>query len=351
MQDSQHLRIKPYYSIIAHGADVVELRHGVWNPVSFTLSDDSGSGVLYRLLKRLDGSASPAVVAREEQVSRDEVEDLIDELDRLGVIESGPSSALDYYLDNLAPTIVGQSTPAPRPVRLLGDKALSAAIAEQLRGSEFPVEVTQVEADDPRAKVVADSDRSWLFDGHDMQERLLPFEGWSDSLVVLASTIINPLEFKALNRASLEYGFPWMHVALDGPFLLIGPTFVPRRHGCYECFETRVTMNLRQERAYQAYKNALVERELALGKLPLEPILINLVAAHAALEIGNYVAAGYDFTVGKCMSLFLPTMEFAFNEVLRVPNCPACSPVSERDDKELYFDLRTVIQDEAAGGE
>ena len=46
-----------------------------------------------------------------------------------------------------------------------------------------------------------------------------------------------------------------------------------------------------------------------------------------------------NFTVGKVLAVHLPTMEFSFNEVLRVAGCPGCGPSSERDDHELYFEM------------
>ena len=35
------LRLKRHYSIVAHSPDLVELRHGVWNPESYTFRDDA----------------------------------------------------------------------------------------------------------------------------------------------------------------------------------------------------------------------------------------------------------------------------------------------------------------------
>ena len=64
------LRLKRHYSIVAHSDDVVELRHGTWNPLSFTLRDDSGTGVLRGVLGRLDGSHSLGEIADVEGQSR-----------------------------------------------------------------------------------------------------------------------------------------------------------------------------------------------------------------------------------------------------------------------------------------
>jgi len=101
--DEKILRLKRHYSIVAHSPDDVELRYGVWNPLSFTLADETKSGHLLRLVTRLDGSLTPAQLAHEENVPRGEVEALIDHLLSLGVLEPEASNSLDHYLDDIVP--------------------------------------------------------------------------------------------------------------------------------------------------------------------------------------------------------------------------------------------------------
>jgi thiazole/oxazole-forming peptide maturase SagC family component len=133
-----------------------------------------------------------------------------------------------------------------------------------------------------------------------------------------------------------------MHAAVDGPFVLVGPIFVPNRSACYNCFEVRVMMNLREAGSYQRYKHALVKGQIKRGGDPLLPLLGNLLTAHTAMEIVNFELTGTSWTVGKVLSIYLPTMEMIFNDVLRLPGCPACAPTPERDDTELYFDIRAT---------
>ena len=93
-------RIQRQYSVVAHSRNVVELRAGAWNPVSFTLTDEAGSGNLFRILGKLDGSASSSAIAQALNVPRSDVEALIDHLDQIGVLDAGGGSALENYLDN-----------------------------------------------------------------------------------------------------------------------------------------------------------------------------------------------------------------------------------------------------------
>lgn len=347
MNQQKNLRIKRHYSIIAHGPNIVELRYGVWNPISFTLTDEAESGHLYKLLNRLDGSLSSSELAKAQNISRADVEALLDHLIQLGVAETGSSTSLDHYLDDVVPTLkpVDDKAPPDLPIVLMGDPDLTLEIQRYLKGSLIDTDITVVNAHDPAWLALSENDTSWLMNGITFQERVEIFEKWRNKFLILATKVINPILFQSLNRVCLEYRVPWIHSAIDGPFLFIGPIFIPHRSACYECFETRVIMNLRENASYHRYKQAIVEGIIKYGRLPIEQVLLGLLASHTALETLNFVQTENSFTVGKVLAIYLPTMEFTFNEVLRVPGCTACSPSSERDDKELYFDVRAFIKD------
>jgi bacteriocin biosynthesis cyclodehydratase domain-containing protein len=346
MADGERLRLKRHYSVVAHSPDQVELRFGVWNPVSVVVSDGSASGRLARLVLGLDGTRTPAELAAAEGVPREEVESLVDYLLSLDALESRPATALDHYLDLAVPWRRDET--GPRRIVLLGDFTLAAELERLVAASLPEVPVAVAPGDDPAALAIAERDQSWLADGLAFEERLADFAHLRDAFVVVAQATIDPLALRALNRALLALRVPWLHAALDGPFVLVGPIVVPGRSPCYECLETRVLMNLREGASYQRYKNALAAQAVAVGAPPLAPALAGLLAAHTALEAVNFVATGSSFTVGKLLAVYLPTMELAYNEVLRAPTCPACAPVGERDASELYFDMDAVVGREAS---
>jgi hypothetical protein len=105
-------------------------------------------------------------------------------------------------------------------------------------------------------------------------------------------------------------------------------------------------MNLRDAGHYQKYKAAVADARAIMGRPPCYPPLSSLLCGHAALEAANYVMTGSTFTVNKLLSLYLPTMEFSFNEVLRTPGCDACSSCPERDASELYFEMGSLLKGE-----
>jgi bacteriocin biosynthesis cyclodehydratase domain-containing protein len=344
MSENKTLRLKKQYSLVAHSPDQVELRHGVWNAISLMITDDSKSGYLFRLLSRLDGASSAEEIARDENVPQEEIEALLDHLVGMGLVENGPGTAIDYYLDSVVPWRTTTEVQGNRPIIFLGDADLAIEIQRYLRDALAGIEMIVPPSDDETWAALTDADNSWLSDGLLFHEKLIAFEAWRDAFIVYATKVINPVHLRALNRVCLEYQIPWLHAAIDGPFLLVGPIIVPHRSACYECLETRVTMNLRENASYQQYKRALVERQVREGQLPLEPAIVGLLASHSALEILNFSLTGSSFTVNKILAIHLPTMEFAFNEVLRAPTCTACGSVPERDDTELYFDMASLLK-------
>jgi bacteriocin biosynthesis cyclodehydratase domain-containing protein len=345
----KRFRVKRHYSIVAHSPDVVELRYGVWNPVSFTLTDSTGSGHLFNLVAGLDGSRSSTELAAKEQVSIEDVEGVLDQLLQLGVVESEAANCLDHYLDDIVPGLAGTAGQRDETlgVRLLGDPVLCGQVGTYINQSLPEVKLVMARAEDPAVRLLADPDTSWLMNGLRFQEQAPLFEAWRGSLLVVMLKTINPAQLRTLNRVALEHRITWMHAAIDGPVLLVGPVFIPHRTACYECLETRVTMNLRESASYQQYKRAIVNGQIKHGPLPIEPVLGGLLASHTAFEVLNFLLTGNSYTVGKVLAIYLPTMEFSFNEVLRVPGCSACGPSPERDDQELYFDLRTFLEPEA----
>jgi bacteriocin biosynthesis cyclodehydratase domain-containing protein len=340
--DAQHLRLRPHVSLVVHGPDDVELRHGIWNPISYTLRDSAAEGMLARLVTRLDGSLSPARLAAAEGVPREQVERLVDRLLELDLLESSPASALDAFLGTAAPWRVDDTVKPGQRVLLLGDGALVEPLAAQLTAvlSDNPVELPA--PDDPALAVLADPDTGWLADGLATEERLAAFEPWQGSVVVAAHRVVDPGRLTVLNRACLRHGIRWLHGAVDGPFVFVGPAFLPGESPCYECLETRVFLNLRDGASYQRYKQALAAAQVRLGAPPLLAPVSGVLASHLALETLNLVLTGWTFTVGRMLALHLPTMEFSYPEVLRVPGCAGCGSVPERDGEALYYELPLV---------
>jgi bacteriocin biosynthesis cyclodehydratase domain-containing protein len=331
--------------VIGHSPDTVELRTGVWNPQSFTLRDESGRGRILNLILGLDGSLTQHELAKREGVSRAEVEAVIDHLSGLGALETGPTSALDAYLDTVATLgrVADPKDVADR-VLLLGDPAIVEQ-AERLLGSDLGVPVVPVGSDDRLWTRLSTLSSAELHDGLALSRLVEEFEPWRGAFAVVADRVVDPLRMQALNRIAHKIGLSFLHGVLDGPFLFVGPTVLPHSSACWECFETRMTMSLRESASYLAYKNALSQGQVVRGEPAALPAVLGVLASHLALETTNFVQTGTTFTVGKVLGLYLPTMEIAYSEVLRLPGCRGCGSLAERDDVSLTFDPRSWLDD------
>src|SRR5262249_40937943 len=138
-------------------------------------------------------------------------------------------------------------------------------------------------------------------------------------------------------------------LTIDGPFLIIGPTFHVKEGPCYDCFETRVHMNLRESESYQRYKNQLSLKQVYFPEQdPLLKLTSSLLISHANVEILNFLSTQCTFTSNKVLTIFLPTMEFMYHDVLRFPNCRTCGITMRRDETQLYFDFQKLGELECA---
>ncbi|MBP0456594.1 TOMM precursor leader peptide-binding protein [Streptomyces montanisoli] len=335
-------RVRKSVTVIGHSPDVVEFRTGIWNMRSYTVTDDSGSGKMFALVSALDGTASLQEVAERHEVDVTDVEAVTGHLAELGVLGDGPVSALDAYLDDMP--ALGRTEPSRQAskVLLLGDPVLTGSVRDAL-GDGHDLPVLRPGEDDPLVRRLRTVDPAVLHDGLRLRMLAEEFEQWRGAFAVVTASVIDPQRLQVFNRLAARLGIAFIHGALDGPYLFAGPTVLPGRSACYECFESRVAMNLREKSSYVAYKAALARGAVRHGNPPAATPVAALLASHLALETVNYLHTGTAFTLDKVLGVHVPTMEIAYHEVLRLPGCAGCGTVAERDDSPLYFDPRTWL--------
>lgn len=342
-------RIKRHFALIGHSLNAVELRSGVWNPTSFFVKDEQEEDKLYNIIKALDGSLSSKEIGKKYGVPTSHVEGVIDHLQQLGVLETLNSDDItDYFMQVCSPILSGHGyhkEKKVKPVLLLGDRPIVDAIAEGINAHVERDHIHILHEMDPlyqQLKTLQDKD--WLYDGISFIEKINSYKSWQDYFIVIATTVPDPLLAKNINRVAYEIGASHLHVSLDGPFLLVGPTFMGNEAPCYECLEKRIMMNLRESASYQNYKNALLENKVHRQPWTPNKVMLNLLAAHACFDIVNFLLTGSCFTLRKMLGIYLPTMEFAFHEVLPLATCQVCGAVLHRTDGQLYFDMQTLME-------
>lgn len=338
-----HLRIKRHYSIVPHTINQVELRSGVWQPTSFVIHDHANTGKLFPILKDLDGELSTYEVAQKHSVTRGDVEGILNNLQQLKVLESGASTAIDYYIEGMHshPTHISES----QRILIIGDTKAVAAVKYHCSSIYNADLIETLDLENPLIKRLKSTDQ-WLLDGLAMQEMVESFVWWKNHFIVLALSHNDPVLAMHLNQVNYMLGTHWIHGVMDGPFIFIGPGFISHAGPCYHCFEKRVAMNLREYASYQRYKEMLITESIhPSAKYDIKPVFLNLFASYLALEIQNYQLTKTCFTKAKVFSVYLPTMETGFHEVLKLSNCQVCGIVTHQDDQQLYFDYQTLLEE------
>lgn len=339
-------RIKRHISVIPHNENEVELKTGIWNATSFMLRDDSGDNVLLPILLSLDGNKTINDIASENDVKRSDIEGIIDHLKTVDMIETTPANAIDYYLE-MMPTLAAQEKTrldenALQPV-YVGDPECFEVLQSILQGVFG--EKTLLNKTDELMSVFAEHDDDWLHNGLLLERRLAQFSDWQNHFVIFVSKTINPIVIGKFNRIAYELNIPWLHAAIDGPFVFVGPTFYGKSGPCYDCFESRITMNIRESANYLKYKSALCHGlPMRINSMEIFKPINHVLCAHVALEATNFWLTRRSFTQGKVLSIYLPTMEIIYNDVARFSGCKTCGLNASRDEHQLYFEFEQLLE-------
>lgn len=340
--EEQHVRLKRYVTVIGHSPDTVELRVGVWNPVSHILSDDESSGTLYKILSLLKGDLTITAISQKVGIPASKIEDTIAQLAQLNVIEYFPESSIDFYLNHVIPALRPR-TDNIKKVKIIGSQSLANIIHGLLEQCNYFDSIDVLPADGYEKLQTSSRAQSWERDSLAFEQLVSQYESWKGHYIVVASNQVDPLVMQAVNRICFALDLPFFYTTIDGPFLFIGPTIIPGKSACWECLETRVTMNLRNSASYLNYKNALTHGRVHSIDYYPEKIIQHLLSTHASMEILNYCLTGSAFTVNKVLSIYLPTMEIVFHEIFKVPSCKACYPSRTSRIRESYYNLSTLL--------
>lgn len=338
-------RIKRHVVVIPHNENEVELKTGIWNATSLMLRDDKEDNTLSSIVIALNGEQSIGEIAQALDVSRSEIEGVIDHLGTVDMIEQAPANTMDYYLDMMPLLTVNREAKASNEaltVSFIGEaqifELLQPSLAGVLTGDTLHNKTDEFTA------VLAETDDAWLHDGLMLEQQLEKFAHWQNDFVVVVSKVINPVMLAKFNRIAHALQIPWIHAALDGPFIFVGPTIQGTAGPCFECFEQRVTMNLRESAPYLHYKKSLCRGNKIKNELDtlFEPIN-QMLCAHVAMEVSNFICTRHNFTQGKVLSMYLPTMEISYNPVLQFSGCRTCGANTLRDENQLYFEFESLL--------
>lgn len=147
-----------------------------------------------------------------------------------------------------------------------------------------------------------------------------------------------------LNRILIHNKKKGLISFIDGPFITafgIKPPF----SGCIECFEERILSKMEDHSAYEKFERFTFENKdklnMNVGYIPLMNFLSNLCLSEAYL----LSVLGTNKLQGRCLSMYIPSLEIQIQDLLKVPYCNACGAVSAVKFKDLNINSRRVVDD------
>ncbi len=355
MQDrAEVLVVNPHLEVIRCSDDEVIVKHGIRSLFSEVITDEGRTKLMGRVLDRLNKPGSLADLLAEDVIAPAESEptgELLDYLASRKVLVQPDQDLALAYLDTLmgGGGITAQSLGDAR-IGLVGAGFVGARVARHLAGFR-PRELAILDG-----RRVADVREAGLFpfnrsavatgshygrllhqqleaDGYSAvtvraeamaDEGALPALFEAVDFVVCSLEFFGPATLHAVNAAAIQLRKPWMSIFVDGSQATIGPTYVPGETSCYLEFEIQSEASHTRQDEYLLYKEHIQGNGHASVR-PVLPPYSDLAASLGAVSALRFLLSGTTFTVGRAVHIDLERMSVDYQDVLRVPRCPACN--------------------------
>jgi len=332
------VRLKSSVVAIPQNPDEVVLRQGIWNSAYLTLRDECRQKKLSSIICAFDGKQTNEQIAKSHKISISELEDIICRLDQAGVIAYGPINLIEQYVETSYLSLDSKETKI-LPVCLVGEKAICNKL-ETLLYQSFGDMIEVKNESNLINQLVSEKNVESELDYQKQQEQFLCFK---NHFFVFAYQQVNPAVLTRFNRIAIDLHLTWLHAVIDGPYLFVGPTFEPGK-ACYDCLEARVSMNLRNSDQYHKYKKAIcLSQNLDKSYINISTPITDLFVSHIAMETLSYVVSKKNMTTERMLSIYLPSLEMRFNQLIPLESCSGCGGGKQRTIQQLFFDIEEAI--------
>ncbi len=147
----------------------------------------------------------------------------------------------------------------------------------------------------------------------------------------------------AVNAVALELGIPWLPVRVFAGEAFVGPLFLGTEGPCHSCLTTREEATWADPELTRTYVARVTEDPSSIAAYGALPAFAAIASQWAALEATKLLSR---FTApalaGNVLRIDFIRCTTEVHRVLRVPRCPACSPLARRPvvDAVLYARAR-----------
>jgi bacteriocin biosynthesis cyclodehydratase domain-containing protein len=126
-----------------------------------------------------------------------------------------------------------------------------------------------------------------------------------------------------INRICLANDRPWIIGSGDGNLGTIGPLFIGRDTGCYNCYEALSDSAVTSRHMARRYRKHVLERGAGSFFAGL-PAFADVIAGYLTLASVHYLLEIPNFLAGRIMNINFDRMIINIEDVLKLPRCPVC---------------------------
>lgn len=333
--------------IMADGGDKVRIRTGVWNYEEAVIDTSRESPAVARTIaSAMQGLTTGPTVLDEHldagllPIERANIEQLFNDLAAAGVLVTEENGRAQ---DAVTAALLGRLTspfPGGEPGGILfatdceaaHDQAASLAAGMRVPLTRLPAEVHEE---------LGTLDLTTRMEGFDTERAIERLRGHFTGVAALVTCFQRPSLpwLRNLNRVLDGRDLAWISGLIDGPFVTVVGHKSPYT-GCFECFESRALARLEDHVTYHDFARSPVGRR---GDNDADAPMMSLVTTMAVTEGYLHAVAGTSRLSGRALGIHLPTMEIQMQELLRMPNCPACGRIARQRLQEINFSSRAAV--------
>ncbi len=325
--------LNPSFTPLAPDETTLHLVTSAISGPTYTLTAAREDGALTRLPELMDGTRTVAEIAAalgsEEPES---VRSMIHGLEQKNIVLDATET--DH------PPVSGYTALHPS---MLQDRIEEVTDADVLVvGADEPIEWAVDDLHEygvARLRVTSterstEADRRAVADGADevvYDERTLAEIVDDIDLVIAVERLPGEQLLRRVNEHAVEAGTPLVTGTVDGVSGTVGPTVVPGRTACFECYRTRLAANTASE-AFESY------RSTAGSDGGVFTAFERIITGYTTLAGLNYLLSGAGFTVGSQITFDFFDWSVEVNDVLKLPRCECCGPVAQPNQRFIQIE-------------
>lgn len=222
-----------------------------------------------------------------------------------------------------------------RPLAILGVNCVARRLAAALSASGWTsFQVVDV----PQLRNVRMFDVDGAVKVQEWGERLQPpraLEEWKEqtdpesiACVIATSDFGSHPVLCEWNRFCIQHGRHFFPVILQNLIGYVGPLVVPGETACLECLRARQNSQMEDYRTRRAAEEAAFEGQGVAG---FHPSMASVLGDIAAVELTKlYGDVLPSWKIGTLIEVNLLATRLEARKVLKIPRCPACSPLNRR---------------------